>query len=129
MSRCSRHSACALEQKLIICSMGWDWLFSTIPYGPWWKRHRTLFHQYFNANTTPDHHPVQAKETYVMLQNLAESPDNLPYHVRRLSHFIPCSASVVLNRFCHRTSAAIVMKIMYGHQVWMPAPVADVLRM
>lgn len=44
------------------------------------------------------------KETYVMLQNLAQTPDDFFHHVRR-------------------TAAAVVMKILYGHQV---APEGDV---
>jgi len=92
------------QRTMVSTLMGWDWLFSTIPYGPWWKRHRSLFHQYFNANNTSDYHPVQMKETYVMLQNLAQTPDDFFHHVRR-------------------TAAAVVMKILYGHQV---APEGDV---
>ncbi|KZT72767.1 cytochrome P450 [Daedalea quercina L-15889] len=84
--------------------MGWDWLFSTIPYGPRWKQHRTLFHHYFNTTTSPAHHPIQTKETSVMLQNLLTTPGNLPHHIRR-------------------TAAAIIMQIIYGHQV---APEGDV---
>ncbi|KAH9950494.1 cytochrome P450 [Amylocystis lapponica] len=83
--------------------MGWDWLFSTLQYGSWWRKHRTLFHHYFNANNTSDYHPVQLKETHVMLRNLAETPENLHYHIRR-------------------NAAAIVMKICYGHEV---APEGD----
>ncbi|KAI0932004.1 hypothetical protein AcV5_004645 [Taiwanofungus camphoratus] len=78
--------------------MGWDWLFSTIPYGAWWKKHRTLFHQHFNANQISVYHPVQSKETHVMLRNLAQTPDDLPHHVRR-------------------NATAIIMNIIYGHQV------------
>ncbi|EPT03915.1 hypothetical protein FOMPIDRAFT_1028250 [Fomitopsis schrenkii] len=83
--------------------MGWSWLFSTIPYGARWKQHRTLFHQYFNTTTAPNYHPVQYKETCVMLHNLLTTPDNLAYHIRR-------------------TAAAIIMQIIYGHQV---APEGD----
>ncbi|EED83945.1 predicted protein [Postia placenta Mad-698-R] len=68
-------------QKFKSTSMGWDWLFSTVPYGTWWKRHRTLFHQYLNANTTPNYHPIQTDETHVMLKNLAATPDNFLHHV------------------------------------------------
>ena len=104
--------------------MGWDWLFSTIPYGPWWKQHRSLFHQYFNTTTAPNYHPVQYKETCVMLHNLLTTPDNLSYHIRRLVLPSPrsrprsCAHSVVI-----RTAAAIIMQIIYGHQV---APEGDV---
>lgn len=91
------------QRTMVSELMGWDWLFSTVPYGTWWKRHRTLFHQYLNANTTPNYHPIQTDETHVMLKNLAATPDNFLHHVRR-------------------TGAAIVVKAMYGHQV---APEGD----
>ena len=76
--------------------MGWDWLFSTIPYGSWWKQHRTLFHQYFNTTTAPIYHPVQYKETCVMLHNLLTTPDNLAYHIRRFALPLPQSRPRVL---------------------------------
>ncbi|KZT05964.1 cytochrome P450 [Laetiporus sulphureus 93-53] len=86
------------QRTMVTKLMGWDWLFSTLPYGTWWRRHRTLFHQYLNVNTTSDYHPIQLKETFVMLRNLIETPENMPHHIRR-------------------TAAAIVMQMMYGHQV------------
>ncbi|OBZ80086.1 O-methylsterigmatocystin oxidoreductase [Grifola frondosa] len=75
-----------------------------MPYGPQWRKHRALFHQYFNAGNTSDYHPLQLKETHVMLRNLAESPDVIYHHVRR-------------------SAAAVVMKASYGHQI---APEGDI---
>ncbi|EMD42231.1 hypothetical protein CERSUDRAFT_110763 [Gelatoporia subvermispora B] len=83
--------------------MGWAWLFSTQPYGGWWRKHRTLFHQYFQLNTIEQYYPVQLKEAYVMLRNLLDTPDKFYPHIRR-------------------TAAAIVIQITYGHQI---APEGD----
>ncbi|OCH95809.1 cytochrome P450 [Obba rivulosa] len=83
--------------------MGWSWLFSTQPYGTWWRKHRTLFHQHFQVNSIEQYYPVQLKESYVMLRNLLDSPENFYLHIRR-------------------TTAAIVIKITYGHQI---APEGD----
>ncbi|PCH33770.1 cytochrome P450 [Wolfiporia cocos MD-104 SS10] len=91
-------------QRTMIYIMGWKWLFSTLPYSSWWKRHRTLFYEYFSINTTPRYHHVLLQETHVLLQNLANTPDDLFHHVRR-------------------TAAAIVMMNIYGHRV---APEGDV---
>ncbi|KIM78610.1 hypothetical protein PILCRDRAFT_98340 [Piloderma croceum F 1598] len=78
--------------------MGWDWLFSGMPYGPWWRRHRTIFQKYFHINMSSDYHPGQILETHTMLRNLLVSPNNFNHHIRR-------------------TAAAIVLKIAYGHIV------------
>ncbi|KAI0920500.1 hypothetical protein AcV5_010217 [Taiwanofungus camphoratus] len=83
--------------------MGWDWLFSLMPYGSWWKRHTALFHQYFGAKSISSYYPVIAKEVHVMLQTLVETPDDFSQHIRR-------------------TTAAIIMNIVYGHQM---APEGD----
>ncbi|GBE78227.1 Multifunctional cytochrome P450 monooxygenase af510 [Sparassis crispa] len=90
-------------RSMVTQLMGWDWLFSTIPYGPWWKKHRAMFHQHFNAANTSTYHPVMLRETRVLLRNLTDSPDNLDHHIRR-------------------NAAAIVLSVAYGHQV---APEGD----
>lgn len=83
--------------------IGFDWLFSSMPYGQSWRRHRTLFHQRFNSNDLPLVQPVVLTEAHVLLRNLLTSPDQLFHHVKR-------------------TAAAIVMMLSYGHQI---APEGD----
>jgi len=39
-----------MRMPMMVELMGWDSLFSLIPYGPWWRKHRRLFHQYFHSN-------------------------------------------------------------------------------
>ncbi|KAH9937078.1 cytochrome P450 [Fomitopsis serialis] len=92
---------------------------STIPYGPWWKQHRTLF-----TNTSaPTPHPTTTPSSQRDMRDAPElltTPDNLSYHVRRL-FFHPAVPAKSLTP--HSTAAAIIMQIIYGHQV---APEGDV---
>jgi len=85
-------------RTMVVELMGWDWLFSSMPYGPRWKQHRSLFRRHFHRLQTSDYYSVVTKETYTTLRNLAHSPDDFAHHLRR-------------------TAAAIVMKISYGHEV------------
>lgn len=64
-------------------SIGFDWLFSSMPYGSRWKKHRVLFHQHFHADSLPTTLPVISKEVHTLLVNLTEDPDRLFHHVRR----------------------------------------------
>ena len=63
--------------------MGWEWAFSSAPYGESWRIHRKLFQKYFNPNVIASYEPIQRKEVCTLLQNLRDSPDNLFHHVRR----------------------------------------------
>ncbi|GJE87610.1 cytochrome P450 [Phanerochaete sordida] len=83
--------------------MGWDWLFSSMPYTPWWRKHRALFQQHFNANNLPKFKAIMLREAHALLRNLMKDPDELFHHVRR-------------------SSIAIVMMLSYGHQI---APEGD----
>ncbi|TFK57181.1 cytochrome P450 [Heliocybe sulcata] len=84
--------------------MGWDWLFSSMPYGARWRSHRALFTKHYHPNRAPDFQPLQLKEAYTMLHNLAHDPDRFVYYIRR-------------------SAAAVVMMISYGHQI---APEGDI---
>ncbi|KAI0068332.1 cytochrome P450 [Artomyces pyxidatus] len=78
--------------------MGWDWLFSSMPYGSAWRKRRALFQKYFHPRASPRYEPVQIKEAHTLLRNLADSPDKFSHHIRR-------------------SAAAVVMMVSYGHQV------------
>ncbi|EKM61159.1 uncharacterized protein PHACADRAFT_134438 [Phanerochaete carnosa HHB-10118-sp] len=84
--------------------MGFSWLFSSMPYTPWWRKHRAVFQQHYKASNLPSFKPVILRETYMLLYNLAEGQDDLFHHVRR-------------------SAAAIVMMLSYGHQI---APEGDI---
>ncbi|KAJ3559769.1 hypothetical protein NM688_g146 [Phlebia brevispora] len=83
--------------------MGFNWLFSSMPYGPRWRKHRALFHQHFHVESLPTVHPVILKEVHVLLRNLSDNPDGLFHHARR-------------------SAASIVTMLSYGHQI---APEGD----
>ncbi|KAH7931093.1 cytochrome P450 [Leucogyrophana mollusca] len=85
-------------RTMVVELMGWDWLFSSMPYGLRWKHHRKLFRHHFHPSLTSTYHPVVLEETYTTLRNLLRTPDDFNHHIRR-------------------TAAAIVMKISYGHDV------------
>ncbi|ETW81852.1 cytochrome P450 monooxygenase 12 [Heterobasidion irregulare TC 32-1] len=78
--------------------MGLGWLFSSMPYGNNWRKHRALFQKHFHSNEASTHQPTQIEETHALLRNLHRSPDKLAHHLRR-------------------SFAALVMKISYGHQI------------
>ncbi|TFY71482.1 hypothetical protein EVG20_g1513 [Dentipellis fragilis] len=78
--------------------MGWSWMFSSMPYGAFWRKHRALFQKHFHSRTSNQYQPIQEKEAHVLLRNLHKSPDALAHHIRR-------------------SAAAVVMNISYGHHV------------
>ncbi|KAG1867957.1 cytochrome P450 [Suillus subalutaceus] len=95
--RSSKYSSRPIR-TMVVELMGWDWLFSSMPYGRKWKQHRSLFHRHFHRLLTSQYHSVLIKETHTTLRNLAHTPDDFAHHLRR-------------------TAAAIVMRISYGHEV------------
>ncbi|KAG2118424.1 cytochrome P450, partial [Suillus clintonianus] len=96
--RRSRRYSSRPIRTMVVELMGFDWLFSSMPYGRRWKQHRSLFHRHFHRLLTSDYYSVITKETYTTLRNLANTPDDFAHHLRR-------------------TAAAIVMRISYGHEV------------
>ncbi|KAF7302033.1 O-methylsterigmatocystin oxidoreductase [Mycena indigotica] len=79
---------------------GFSWLFSGLPYGPWYKKHRTMFHNHFQAKVIPRYHDTLVDSAYTLLRNLrlSHTPEHLLQHLRR-------------------TTTAIVLSISYGHHV------------
>jgi hypothetical protein len=63
--------------------MGFSWLFSGLPYGPWYRKHRTMFHTHFQAKVIPKYHPTLVDSAHTLLRNLSRTPENLMHHLRR----------------------------------------------
>ncbi|KAF8560444.1 cytochrome P450 [Imleria badia] len=103
LERRSRNYSSRPVRTMVVDLMGWDWLFSSMPYGPRWRDHRSLFHRHFRRHMTSNYHPVVLKETHTTLRNLLDSPELYAHHIRRYS--------------CFRMAAAVVMKISYGHEI------------
>ncbi|KAK0465899.1 cytochrome P450 [Desarmillaria tabescens] len=77
---------------------GWSINFGFMRYSDWWRKHRRMFHQYFQPRAVPAYYPMQMKATLVLLQQLHRSPDAFVRHV-------------------HHLASSIVMKTIYGYDV------------
>ncbi|KAI0352616.1 CyP450 monooxygenase [Trametes cingulata] len=53
-----------------------------MPYGPWWRRHRRAFWQYFNPAMAVRYQPIQRDSMYGLLVKLLESPERIKAHVK-----------------------------------------------
>ncbi|KAG9220037.1 hypothetical protein CCMSSC00406_0007897 [Pleurotus cornucopiae] len=83
---------------MILELMKWEINLGFLPYGPWWKRHRKLFVQYFHPNVVPKYRPVQLREARIFTRRLLGSPENFSHHIRH-------------------TFAAMIMDVSYGVRV------------
>lgn len=70
------HSAMVIEY------MGWGWSFGMMNYGERWKKHRKVFHQFFNQNAVDKYRPVQTREGRMLLRRLLKNPDGFLQHIR-----------------------------------------------
>ncbi|KAF9492128.1 cytochrome P450 [Pleurotus eryngii] len=73
-------------------------ILELLPYGPWLKRHRKFFVQYFHPNVVPKYRPVQSREAQIFTRRLLGSPENFSHHIRH-------------------TFAAMIMDVSYGVRV------------
>ncbi|SJL09762.1 uncharacterized protein ARMOST_13143 [Armillaria ostoyae] len=67
-------------------------------YSNWWRKHRRMFHEYFQLRVVPAYYPIQMKATSTLLQQLLQSPDGIFHHVRH-------------------HAGSIIMKTVYGYDV------------
>lgn len=65
--------------------MGWDGLFTRIPYGSFWRAHRRLFHGELEMQTKGPawYHVHQIRGVHDLLFNLLETPDRWVTHLRQ----------------------------------------------
>ncbi len=66
---------------MVVELMGWNWLVSSMPYGPSWKIHRHLFAKHFPVHSSA-RHPLQLTEVHTLLRSLMKSPPSFLNHVR-----------------------------------------------
>ncbi|KIM77714.1 hypothetical protein PILCRDRAFT_98545 [Piloderma croceum F 1598] len=98
LNKCGNIYSSRPQQTMVADVMGWDWLFLGMSYGPWWKRHRTMFQNHFHTNLSSVYQPRQIQETHMLLWNLLIKPDKFDYHVQR-------------------TASAIILHITYSYTV------------
>ncbi|KAL1737323.1 cytochrome P450 [Schizophyllum commune] len=78
---------------------GFDWLFSSMKYGNFYKRHRNMFQRHFpTTGVNEEYQALQLRQTHVFLRNMLHNPKDFYYQVRR-------------------TATAIILEITYGHEV------------
>ena len=65
------------------CRMDWSISPAHMPYGPWWRQHRKLFHEYFHRNALTKYQPIQRQEVRAFLRRLLVTPDNFFHHIRQ----------------------------------------------
>ncbi|KAF9481679.1 cytochrome P450 [Pholiota conissans] len=64
--------------------MDWDWDFAHMAYTDRWRRHRRMFHQYFQPRNLASYYPIQKKMTIKLLDQLVQSPENFASHIQQL---------------------------------------------
>ncbi|RDB17677.1 O-methylsterigmatocystin oxidoreductase [Hypsizygus marmoreus] len=78
--------------------MGWMRSLTFMGYGKLFQRHRRLLQGHLNSKKCETYHPIQARETRVLLQNLVLNEEGRDDFIRRFS-------------------TAIIMRVAYGHQI------------
>jgi len=63
--------------------MKWDFDVAFLPYGVGWRKHRKIFHEYFNANVVSKYLPIQRREVHVFLRQLLATPDKFLHHIEQ----------------------------------------------
>ncbi|KAI0705578.1 CyP450 monooxygenase [Earliella scabrosa] len=63
---------------------GLEWVLTLLHYGPWWRRHRRIFHQFFNTNAIVDYRPSQRREAHLLVLRLIKDPASFVHHIRHL---------------------------------------------
>ncbi|KXN89187.1 O-methylsterigmatocystin oxidoreductase [Leucoagaricus sp. SymC.cos] len=69
---------------MVVDLMGWDYNWGLIPYGPLWRHHRRIFHQYMNSTQLPLYLPTQVKHIRAFLRRVLANPDDFFGHSRHL---------------------------------------------
>ncbi|KAI0352615.1 CyP450 monooxygenase [Trametes cingulata] len=79
-----KHSANTSDrpQNPVIELSGQDLNLGLMPYGPWWRRHRRAFWQYFHPGVLSRYLPIQRAAAYRFLAHLLDSPVHLKSHIR-----------------------------------------------
>ncbi|KAF8971478.1 cytochrome P450 [Flammula alnicola] len=63
--------------------MGWEWDFAHMAYTDRWRRHRRMFHQYFQPRNLASYYPVQKRMIINLLEQLGRSPEQFAPHFRQ----------------------------------------------
>ncbi|KAF5349225.1 hypothetical protein D9756_009488 [Leucocoprinus leucothites] len=64
--------------------MGWDYLFSSMPYGDAWRERRKLFQKHFHPTKPETHRPIETEYVRKLLPELLEHPQDFMALFRHL---------------------------------------------
>jgi hypothetical protein len=45
-------------------------------YGPWWRAHRKMFHEYYNKTQIPKYSPILEQQVSLFLRRLLSHPED-----------------------------------------------------
>ncbi|KAI0827125.1 CyP450 monooxygenase [Trametes gibbosa] len=93
---------------------GFDWVMTMIHYGPWWRRHRRAFHQFFNPNAVAKLRPLQRAQANHFLAKLLKKPEAFTDHIRQYVPLLPPTKTALT---CCSLFGATIMRIAYGVEV------------
>ncbi|KAI9059150.1 CyP450 monooxygenase [Trametes sanguinea] len=72
------------NESTMVSLTGWEWLMTTLSYGPWWRRHRRAFHQFFTPTALEPYGPMQELEAHRLAYRLVKDPEHFLTHIRRM---------------------------------------------
>ncbi|PPQ99411.1 hypothetical protein CVT24_005398 [Panaeolus cyanescens] len=78
--------------------MNWTFNVGLMPYGPWWRRHRKVFHDHFSPSVISKYDNVQLRNARSFLGQLLETPDDFLHHI-------------------HHVFASVIMEVVYGVKI------------
>ncbi|EIW55459.1 cytochrome P450 [Trametes versicolor FP-101664 SS1] len=85
-------------QSIMIDLGGFDWVLTVMSYGPWWRRNRRAFHQFFNPRAVIELRSMQRTQVNHFLHRLLDEPDDFSEHIRHMF-------------------AATIMRVAYGIKI------------
>ncbi|KAF9560816.1 cytochrome P450, partial [Agrocybe pediades] len=85
MELLDKRSSNSSDRPRLVCGtlMGWEWDFAHMAYSDRWRRHRRVFHQYFQPRNLVSYYAIQKKVTANLLSQLGRSPENFAAHIRQ----------------------------------------------
>ena len=90
-----------------------------MPYGPRWRTHRKLFHDFINLSTVDNYDVNQAKAVSNFLVNLHKGPGAFKEHIH-LCISLPCNIYPFNLRCGTRLTGSLALSIAYGIQADTP---------
>ncbi|CDO77629.1 hypothetical protein BN946_scf184946.g22 [Trametes cinnabarina] len=72
------------SESTMVVLTGWEWVMTTLNYGPWWRRHRRAFHQSFTPSALAPYSPMQELEAHRLAYRVLQDPEHFLRHVRRM---------------------------------------------